>query len=283
MTRSIPALLLAHYGTNSTTMAYGMKVTRKDAAVYGWTSHDVDATISAVLYRAGPGLNVSELATSAGFAVDNAELTILPDDTLVTRDDILAGRWSGASFEIFRYDWSTPANGRDVLFVGTFGEVTLRETSATVELRGLQQALQQPIGAPSTKNCRARLGDAKCRIDLESATWKKNGTLTSVASNQVFTDSARAEAAGYFTEGTITWTSGANAGITERIKTHATGGVFTLMVPMMLTVATGNAYTVRAGCLKRLTEDCRDKFNNVLNFQGEPHRPTVDDVTKPAL
>ena len=282
MSRTIPAGLLSHYAGTSTTLAYGMKVMRSDAAVYGWTSHDVDVTISAVLYRSGPGLSVSELVASSGFSVDNAELTILPDGVIVTRDDILAGRWSGAAFEIFRYNWSTPTE-RDVLFVGTFGEVKLRETSATVELRGLQQALQQPIGSPSTKNCRARLGDTLCTIDLESATWKKTGTLTGVTSNQVFTDSGRAEAAGYFTEGTIAWTSGNNTGITARIKTHATGGVFTLMVPMMLTVQAGDAYTVRAGCLKRLQEDCRDKFNNVLNFQGEPHRPTVDDITKSAL
>jgi len=35
-----------------------------------------------------------------------------------------------------------------------------------------------------------------------------------------------------------------------------------------------------AGCRKRLDEDCRLKFDNVLNFQGEPHRPTVDAITE---
>jgi len=281
--RTIGASLLAHHQGGETTLAYGMKVTRADAAVYGWTSHDEDATISSVLYRSGPGLAVSELAANAGFAVDNAELTILPDDTIVTRDDILAGRWSGAAFEIFRYNWSDLTQGRDVLFVGTFGEVKLRGTSATVELRGLQQALQQPIGSPSTKNCRARLGDAMCGIDLEDAAWKKTGTLTGVTSNQVFTDSARAEAADFFTDGTLEWTGGNNDGLTVRIKTHATGGVFTLMVPMMLDVQVGDTYIARAGCRKRLSEDCITKFDNVLNFQGEPHRPTVDDITKPAV
>jgi hypothetical protein len=41
----------------------------------------------------------------------------------------------------------------------------------------------------------------------------------------------------------------------------------------------GDTYSVHAGCRKRLAEDCLAKFDNVLNFQGEPHRPTVDDLT----
>jgi hypothetical protein len=27
--------------------------------------------------------------------------------------------------------------------------------------------------------------------------------------------------------------------------------------------------------------DCVDKYNNILNFQGEPHAPGVDALTSP--
>jgi uncharacterized phage protein (TIGR02218 family) len=276
MPRTVPTNLAAHYATGQTTLAWGLKITRKDAAVYGFTSHQRDVTVSSVLYKAGPGLDVQSLASSAGMAVDNTELTILPDDTIFTRTDILAGRWDGAAFELFLFNWRTPADGRDVLMAGTLGQVKPQRGAYVVELRGLQQYLQQPVGAVSTKTCRARLGDAACGINL--ASYTVTGTLTGVTSQTVFTDTARTEADHYFAEGTLTWTSGNNNGLSARVRLYA-ADTFTLAVPALGVVQVGDTYSVHAGCRKRLAEDCLAKFDNVLNFQGEPHRPTVDDLT----
>lgn len=63
------------------------------------------------------------------------------------------------------------------------------------------------------------------------------------------------------------------------MRTFALGGVITLSLPMLLTVAVGNSFSIVAGCRKRLAEDCVAKFNNVLNFQGEPHLPGIDQLT----
>lgn len=82
----------------------------------------------------------------------------------------------------------------------------------------------------------------------------------------------------YFAEGLLTWTSGPNSGLTVKVKSFL-AGVFTLSLPMVSAVAEGHAFSVIAGCQKRLT-DCAAKFNNVLNFQGEPHLPGVDKVLK---
>ena len=47
-------------------------------------------------------------------------------------------------------------------------------------------------------------------------------------------------------------------------------------------IAIGDAFTAVAGCQKRHDVDCRDKFGNLLNFQGEPHLPGIDALTSPA-
>ena len=278
--RSVPAGLLAVYnGTDTATLAWGLKITRTDAAVYGWTSAQRSDTISGVEYLAEPGLDVASIASSAGFGVENTEMTILADDVLITTADILAGRWDNASFELFVYDYTDTTLGRDVRMAGLLGAVRPKRGAYVVELRGLQQYLQQPVGAVSTKTCRARLGDALCTKDLTAFTV--TGTITSVTSGQVFADSARAEADDYFAEGIITWTGGNNAGLSQKVKTWAqTGGVFTLSVPMIAPVQVGDTYSVVAGCRKRLAEDCVAKFANALNFQGEPHRPTIDSLTE---
>jgi uncharacterized phage protein (TIGR02218 family) len=159
---------------------------------------------------------------------------------------------------------------------GTVGEVRLHRGYITAELRGLQQYLQQPIGSVSSKTCRARLGDAMCTKNLSSFTF--TGSVTTATSAQVFTDSTKAQAADYFAEGLLTWTSGPSNGLVVKVKSFA-AGVFTLSLPMLSTVSVGHTFSVVAGCQKRLT-DCSTKFSNVLNFQGEPHLPGIDEVTK---
>lgn len=80
MTKVIPAGLLSNYHSDSPTVAWAIKITRTDDAVYGWTSADRDATIDAVIYESAPGLSVASFASSAGLAVDNSELTVLADE-----------------------------------------------------------------------------------------------------------------------------------------------------------------------------------------------------------
>lgn len=276
MTKIVPAGLLSNYQSDSPTVAWAIKITRTDDEVYGWTSADRDATIDAVIYESAPGLSVASFASSAGLAVDNSELTVLADDTIITRADILAGRWNNAAYLLFKYDWTDVSAGEEVISAGFLGELHPRSGAYVAELRALQQYLQQPVGAASTKTCRARLGDAMCMVDLGG--WTETGTITGVTSKQVFTDSSRTEADDYFGEGILTWTAGLNTGLSQKVKTYASD-TFTLSLPMIFDVQIGDTYSVIAGCRKRLDEDCAAKFSNELNFQGEPHRPTVDELT----
>lgn len=266
--------LAAHIATRETTLAYALKITRTDGEVVGFTSHDVDDTVSGVTYSANPGLEVTNIEIAANAAVGNLELTTLHDSTVFTTVEVLGGVWRNAAFEIFRYNYASLTDGTDQLLAGTLGEFELRDTQLKVELRDLRQYLQQPVGEASSKTCRYRFGDDRCRKDLTLLTV--TGTLTSVTSNQVFRDSSRAEAVNYFDEGELTFDSGANEGISAKVKSYAANGTFTLALPMIGTVGIGDTYTAVAGCRKRL-EDCIE-HDNVLNFGGEPHRRGMNNV-----
>lgn len=276
--KTLPAALAAHIATRSTKLASALKITRTDGQIFGFTSHDRDAVISGVTYSAEPGLDVSDIVIAANAAVGNLELTTLHDGSLFITKDILNGVWRNAAFLIFRYNWDSLTDGIDSLLGGTLGEIEMRQNSLLVELRDLRQYFQQPIGDASSKNCRARLGDARCTKDLTSFTY--TGTITGVTSGLVFRDSGRGEGADWFGEGEITFTSGNNNGISSKVKTFDADGTFHLAIPLVGTVQVGDTYSAIAGCRKRLTEDCRDKFNNVINFVGEPHRQGVNSLTK---
>lgn len=270
--------LLTHYGNGTRTLAFLLYVLRTDGEVFGFTSADSSVIIDGVLYDAAPGLDVTSLVISSGLSVDNLELSTLHDGEVFTDGDIRTGVWRNASFVISRYNYVSPTDGVEVLIAGTIGEVRLYQDKVVAELRGLQQYLQQTVGSLTTKTCRARLGDSRCTKDLTSFTVAT--TVSAVASNQVFTGTGLAQADDYFGAGELIWTGGDNIGLKAMVKQFASG-VITLLLPAYYTVQVGDAFTIIAGCRKRLTEDCKTKFNNVLNFQGEPHLPGIDALTKP--
>lgn len=85
---------------------------------------------------------------------------------------------------------------------------------------------------------------------------------------------------GFFDGGLVIWLTGANSGRAMEIRTwDASTRTITLFLPMPDDVAVGDEFDIRPGCLKRLLEDCRDKFDNVVNFRGEPYVPGTDAVT----
>ena len=82
---------------------------------------------------------------------------------------------------------------------------------------------------------------------------------------------------GFFAYGKITMTSGASNGLSMEVKAYDVGTI-TLQLEFPLGVAAGDTYTMHAGCGKRWIEDCFTRYNNVINFRGEPFVPGNDQL-----
>lgn len=316
--KTIPAALQAHYDSGGLCVASALLIRRQDGKVFAFTSHDLPLVMDVSpwgvdeaeqVFDSAQGLDVSGIVSTAGFNVDNLEITTLDDGSLFVREEVLAGMWQNAEFWLFRYRWDvllpTIANDVEVLMRGWLGEITLGTSTLTVELRGLKQKLQQSVGMVSQKTCRSRLGAVglgQCNRDLADLTHAVE--VVSVTDKRTFViaqlpvqpppdpDAQPGDPLpplvqppafpdDYLGEGMVTWTNGANTGLSQKVRTHTAAGVVTLVLPMVLPIAVGDQLTVVAGCRKRLMEDCKAKFGNVLNFQGEPHRPSPDELTKP--
>lgn len=275
MTKSRSVALAAHQELGTTTLAMCWKVTRRDTQVFGFTSVDISFAYDGVVYEAATGFTPSAIDGRSDLSVPNMEVTGVLDSASITEQDLLSGVWDGAEVEIFEINYRDTSQGRMQMSSGTIGDVSAGRSTFRAELRGLTQKLQQNVGEVFTAACPANLGDARCQVDLGPLTV--TGTLTAVASAREFTDSSRSEADDYFGGGLITWTGGANTGLSMEIR-YFSAGVFELSLPMPLTVAIGDTYSLVPGCRKRLLEDCKAKFNNVVNFRGHPWVPGNDKV-----
>ncbi len=272
--KSATSQLAAHLAGETTTLATCWKVTRRDGEVFGFTDHDNDLSVDGQMYEARTGYTRSAVHAIADLSVDNLDIESALDSETLNAADLRAGVWDGAEVEIFLVNWAALAQGKIILKRGTIGQVDLKDTVFKAELRGLTQALSQQIVELYTPDCRADLGDSRCKVEIAALTVA--GSVTAVTDRYGFTDTSRTEADGYWNGGLVTWTSGANAGRKMEVGTFA-AGAFSLFLPMPSEIAVGDTYSVYPGCDKTFST-CKSRFNNVLNFRGEPHVPGSDKV-----
>ena len=73
-------------------------------------------------------------------------------------------------------------------------------------------------------------------------------------------------------QGSIVFTSGADANVTATVRSVVAGTSLSLMYPLPETPSVGDAFTVYYGC-DHTRGTCQARFNNLANFRGFPFVP----------
>lgn len=256
-----------------TTLALCWRIERRDGVSIGLTAHDRDLLVDGFAYRAAPGMTPSAVKRSAGFDADSMDVAGALTSDAITEGDLLAGRWDGARVVLFAVDWSAP--GETVpLGEGVIGAIETRGGALTAELRGVAAALERAVVEQTSPECRAELGDKRCRVAM--AGRRCFARVTAVADAAVTLDAAEPVANGWG-GGRMRWLTGANSGLEDAIAASA-GHVATLRRPPRFD-GMGALVEVSEGCDKILAT-CASRFGNILNFRGEPYLPGIDLLTR---
>ncbi len=282
--KTIGASLKSHMALSTTTLALLVKFTRRDGFVLAVTlDHDQPITFDGLTYEPALGMIPSDLQTSGDLSVDNLDAKGALMVLGIAEADIAAGLWDLCDVRVLRVNWTDLTMGAEKIKRGSFGEISIGRDSFSNEVRGITQKLQQTIGEVVSASCKADLFDSRCKVVATEGTWKFSGIAVSgVTSDRQFGASGLTQAAGFFDAGKVTWSTGANAGLSMEIRAHAAGGNIELQEPMPYTIAAADTFTVFAGCLKRATEDCTGKFNNIINFRGFDKVPGQDQMFRGA-
>ena len=85
----------------------------------------------------------------------------------------------------------------------------------------------------------------------------------------------------YYRDGSVLFTSGNNRGLTFAIADYvASNRKITLLTPTPFDIQAGDYAIVTVGC-DGLASTCKNKFNNFVNFGGDPHAPSVQTIIEP--
>lgn len=280
--RTLDLGFAAHIESGATTLATCWRLVRRDAVVLGFTDHDQPLSFGGCDYLPAHGLDGGEVAARLGPETRTADVVGVLSSEAIAEDDILLGRYDGATVETWRVNWRDVSQ-RLLLSRATIGEIVREDGVFRAELRSGQQALARRQGRVYAAHCDATLGDARCGVDADDAAFRGAATVTAVR------DRFRLEVAGlegfepdWFGFGRALWESGKRAGLVDQILTHQRlGGVDVLgfAQPVGDWVDVGDGFAATAGCDRRF-KTCREKFDNGVNFRGFPHIPGNDFVLR---
>lgn len=266
--------MTAFLASELTSFALCWRLERRDGVALGFTSHDLDLTVEGLLYRASPGIAPSAIEDAAIGEASAFEVAGAVSAASLSDADLRAGRWDGAGVRLLAVDWEDP--GRFVqLARGELGGVTVRKGAFTADVKGAGAVLDRPIVEETSPECRAELGDARCRVPLAGRTVVAR-TL-SAAGASVTVDRAEPVANGWGW-GRLRWLDGRNGGLVQPVLASA-GSTLTLAAPPRFAVIPGTRVELVEGCDKSF-DTCRTRFANAANFRGEPHLPGLDLLTR---
>ncbi len=275
--KTFPAGLQDHLDTGATTLCHCWQITRGDGVILGFTDHDRDLSFNSISFEAAAGFTATSVESSLGLNVDNLEVVGALSSERLNDDDLARGTYDNAAITIWRVNWQDVSQ-RIIMRAGNLGEVSRGPNAFSAEVRGLAHALNQVTGRVFQRVCDADLGDARCGVNIASATNTASGTISTVESRRGFMVSGiETFSQGWFARGTLTWVTGANATRSMEVKRHA-GSHLELWLAMADPIAVGDTFSITAGCDKTFAI-CRQKFANALNFRGFPHMPGNDFVT----
>lgn len=355
MPKTISTALKSHLTEDATSLATCWKITRRDGAVFTFTDHDTDLVVDSLTYKAALGYSRSAVDNSSSLSVDNMNVEGFIDDDSVTTEDLRAGLYDRAEVLIFLVNWNDLTQGVVRLRKGWFGETTVKPSGVyTAELRGLNGAYAQAIIEVSTPECRADLGDHRCKLPISPAfvarstayalgdyvrvasiadpydkmfrcvqagttsssavTYSNTIAVSTTDGGAIFTcenawsrkahidpahstinqkvfacnfdalDARLTADALWYNGGVLTWLTGPNTGRSVEIKRTVNYGSgiigFEVFLPLPFPFTMSDTFFIAPGCDKRYQATCIAKFNNRLNFRGEPFLPGQDFLTQ---
>lgn len=284
MKSASPALVSLLSGNTQIFMADLITITPIQGSVVRVTSADMDLINANSAYAGDDGQTYvsnsiqftrSKIKTVVGVQVDELDITFFGDSTTLVGgvpflQAAIGSYFDGAQVKVLRAFMSAFGTvvGSLVQFIGIVAKVDVGRTQAVVTVQSNLQLLniQMPKNVLQP-NCINTLYQAPCSLTRTAVASTANAGSTGLTITCNL-----AQANGYFDLGYITFTGGANNGVSRTVKQYTVGS-FTMMSPFPNAPATSDPFNAFHGCDKTLAA-CT-AYGNQARFRGMPFIPPI--------
>ena len=242
-------------------------VTRLDGNVYRVAESDLPITIGGNTYAVVPGLQISAVKHTSNGEMPSCQIVAVHNrGTVFDSNDIDVGLFDGANIQIYvidRLNVTTPK----LLFTGAIGNISYGVDNQVVfDVQGASAFAKILMTQKRSPMCRTDLFSVLCGVNRTA--YAVAATVVTIKDAYNLTVSGPTQADGWFTQGTLIMDTGTVMEIANwTLSTHT---ITTYLTSFRL-LAVGAHLTLYPGCDKTMTSSGCGKFNNQLNFQGEPH------------
>ena len=252
--------------------------TLSTGVVLTYTNTDQPVVYNGFTFAAnGPLVQGLKYRCSVGLEVDKQQITIAARPTdLINGSPFLNalrdGAMDGAIVQrdrVFMSALGQPPVGGVTLFHGRVSTVDIvGRTAATLTIASdlvvLDYDMPRNIYSPT---CLHTLYDTGCGVIR--GTYAANGSVGSGSSASLI---LFAGALASHAQGAIVFASGVNANVRATVKSVVGGASLTLIYPLPSPPASGDSFTVYAGC-DHTRATCNSRFSNLSRFRGFPFVP----------
>ena len=257
------------------------QITLNGGGVIRWHGAGASAPLSfnGATYQAGPAIDRGKITTKLGVEVATLDVTLSAGAAdLINGAPLIpfaqARGFDGATVVLYRgflTDWTAPyvITGAVIAFSGRVTQLKdVSRAKFTMTVSAWTVLLNVNMGPDVFQaGCLNTHYDADCGLTPTTIT----GAISAGASTLAFGTSLT-QADGYFTKGTITFTSGVNAGLSRAVQAYANaGGRVSVAFPLPFAPAAGDAFNAVRGCLLTMA-DCSAQ-GNLPRFRGQPFVP----------
>jgi uncharacterized phage protein (TIGR02218 family) len=252
--------------------------TLKSGVTSYYSGIDADVVYNGITYTASDLiLERTKVKTTLGVEVDTLTIDAYgKDSSSPFFAQCAAGVYDSATLKLDRA-FLSGIGGTVVGAVNVFaGQVaTIRVSRIKCEMQVKSWTYLLDVMMPRNQyqpTCQHTLYGTGCNVNKSSYT--AIGNIVNIVGNNYYTNNQYPDH--YYELGYMTFTSGANTGISRTIKQQQ-GNAFTFTAPFPQPVAVGDNFTIYAGCDKT-QPTCQNKFNNLLNFKGFPFIPVPETM-----
>ena len=172
----------------------------------------------------------------------------------------------------------------EVKFAGQVANISnIGLTKATVTVQDMLYLLNIQVPRRVFQaSCSHTLYDVGCT--LVAANFTKSGAVATLTTSLEFVTSAHiapVSANGSFDLGILTWTSGANTGLSYNVRLWTAGSTsdtIELDIQPIFPIAVGDAFNIQQGCNKTLQSclDLQGSTNAMIHYGGQPDTPVPE-------
>jgi uncharacterized phage protein (TIGR02218 family) len=162
-----------HLLQDVTTLAMATVIERTDGVKFRLTTSSEDITIDIgdgdgeQVYSAQEGVSRTNIESDSELNVDNLDIVGIFDNVQLKETELRRGLFDFADFKIFVFNHQDTTDGIIKIFRGQLGEVVVtKQDFFRVQVRSIVQVYSKQTGEAYSKDCRADLGDIRCRVPL---------------------------------------------------------------------------------------------------------------------